>query len=177
MENKKIYITGCAKSGTTLVRRLFNAFEGLKVYNYGEITPEDFIQSNHNVGKRFSSLFSGNIPHSKISNQLKIFKKIIVIDVLRNKEDVLKSDNGYVTPSRYNACLLQRKEYGDLINYTIIYEKLLKNPDLIQNEISKLLDLKIKHKWSDYPKFIDISKENHQTHGGIYKLRPIGAKK
>lgn len=175
--NKKIYITGCAKSGTTLVRRLFNAFEGLKVYNHGEITPENFIQSDHNVGKRFLSLFSGNIPFSKIPNQIKIFKEIIVIDVLRNREDVLKSDNGYVNSNRYNTCLLHRKEYGNLINYTIIYEKLLENPDLIQNEISKLFDLKIKHKWSDYPKFIDISQEKPQTHSGIYKLRPIGAKK
>ena len=33
---KKIYITGCAKTGTTLLRRLFNAFD-LKVYNKDEI--------------------------------------------------------------------------------------------------------------------------------------------
>jgi len=175
--NKKIYITGCAKSGTTLVRRLFNAFEGLNVYNYEEITPKDFYTSEYDVGKRFQSLFSGELPNSLITQQLEMFQEIIVIDVLRNREDVLKSDNGYVNSNRYNTCLLHRKEYGNLINYTIIYEKLLENPDLIQNEISKLFDLKIKHKWSDYPKFIDISQEKPQTHSGIYKLRPIGAKK
>ena len=175
--NKKIYITGCAKSGTTLVRRLFNAFEGLNVFNYKEITPEDFIKSEYDVGKRFASIFSGRISNSQIQRQLVIFKDIIIIDVLRNKEDVLKSDNGYVSEDRYNVCLKQRKQYGELIDYTIIYEKLLENPNQIQNEISELCGLNIKYKWSEYPKFVDITQEKPQTHNGIYKLRPIGAPK
>jgi hypothetical protein len=174
---KKIYITGCAKSGTTLVRRLFNAFEDLNVYNYGEITPKDFIKSNYNVGKRFSSIFSGKINDSLVQQQLSIFKDITIIDVLRNKEDVLKSDNGYVSENRYNTCLKQREQYGHLIDYTIIYEDLLITPDQTQKEISELLGLKIKHKWSDYPKFVDITQEKPITHKGIYKLRPIGAPK
>jgi len=102
---KKIYITGCAKSGTTLVRRLFNAFKDLKVYNYGEIIPIDFIKSNYDVGKRFSSIFSGKVNDSLVQQQLSMFKDITIIDVLRNKEDVLKSDNGYVSENRYNTCL------------------------------------------------------------------------
>lgn len=175
--NKKIYITGCAKSGTTLVRRLFNAFENLNVYNYGEITPVDFIKSNYDVGKRFSSLFADKISNYHLQQQLTIFKDIIIIDVLRKKEDVLKSDNGYVSENRYNACLKQREQYGYLINYTIIYENLLTNPDQIQKEISELLGLKIKNKWSDYPKFVDITQEKPITHKGIYKLRPIGSPK
>ncbi len=176
MENK-IYITGCAKSGTTLVRRLFNAFGELKVYNYGEITPTDFAKSHYNVGKRSQSLFAGGLNDFLLQQQLLMFENITIIDVLRNKEDVLKSDNGYVNENRYNTCLKQREQYGHLINYTIIYEKLLLNPNLIQKEISELLGLKIKHKWSDYPKFIDISQEMPITHNGIYKLRPIGAPK
>tara|TARA_R100001443_G_scaffold109780_1_gene121318 strand:+ start:11235 stop:11765 length:531 start_codon:yes stop_codon:yes gene_type:complete len=175
--NKKIYITGCAKSGTTLVRRLFNAFEGLNVYNYQEITPKDFINSEYDVGKRFQSLFSGELPNPLITQQLEMFKEIIIIDVLRNREDVLKSDNGYVSGNRYDTCLSHRKKYGSLIDYTIIYEDLLKTPDQIQQTISKLFELNIKHKWSEYPKFVNISQEKPQTQGGIYKLRPIGAKK
>jgi hypothetical protein len=175
--NKKIYITGCAKSGTTLVRRLFNAFEGLNVYNYGEITPKDFYTSEYDVGKRFQSLFSGELPNPLITQQLEMFQEIIIIDVLRNKEDVLKSDNGYVSENRYNTCLKQREQYGYLIDYTIIYENLLSDPDQIQKEISELLGLKTEHKWSDYPKFIDITQENQITHKGIYKLRSIGAPK
>ena len=176
MENK-IFITGCAKSGTTLVRRLFNAFDGLKVYNYGEITPMNFAKSNYDVGKRENSLFANSINNSQLQQQLTLFKDITIIDVLRNKEDILKSDNGYVSEERYNTCLSQREQYGHLINYTIIYEKLLSNPDIIQKEISELLGLKIKHKWSDYPNFVDISQEKLITHKGIYKLRPIGAPK
>lgn len=174
----KIYITGCAKSGTTLVRRLFNAFEELKVYNYGEIIPADFVKSNYNVGKRQRSLFDGLVLNDDLlRQQLLMFEDITIIDVLRNKEDVLKSDNGYVSEKRYNNYLKQREKYGKLINYTILYEKLLSDPNLIQKEISELLDLKIKHKWSSYPDFVDISQENHKTHKGIYNLRPIGAPK
>ena len=47
----------------------------------------------------------------------------------------------------------------------------------LPDSISKLFDLNIKHKWSEYPKFVDITQEKPQTQGGIYKLRPIGAKK
>ena len=176
MKNK-IFITGCAKTGTTLVRRLFNAFD-LKVYNKEEISIDNFIKSDYEVGKRtINSLFTHSINNSLLQQQLSLFKDITIIDVLRNKEDVLKSDNGYVSEERYNTCLSQREQYGHLINYTIIYEKLLSNPDIIQKEISELLGLKIKHKWSDYPNFVDISQENPVTHSGLYKLRPRGAPK
>ena len=174
---KKIYITGCAKSGTTLVRRLFNAFKDLKVYNYGEIIPIDFIKSNYDVGKRFSSIFSGKVNNSLVQQQLSMFKDITIIDVLRNKEDVLKSDNGYVSENRYNTCLKQREQYGHLIDYTIVYENLLSDPDQIQKEISELLGLKTEHKWSEYPKFVDIKEENPKITQEIYNLRPIGAPK
>ena len=132
---KKIYITGCAKSGTTLVRRLFNAFEELNVYNKKEITPADFINSEYDVGKRsYISLFSGKMNKQSIQQHTKIYQNLIVIDVLRNKKDVLKSDNGYVTADRYDACIEQRKQYGTLIHYTIIYEKLIENPNQIQKK-------------------------------------------
>ena len=52
MIKNKIFITGCAKTGTTLVRRLFNAFS-LNVYNHKEISLSDFIKSD--FVKRFSS--------------------------------------------------------------------------------------------------------------------------
>ena len=86
----KIYITGCAKTGTTLVRRLFNAFEGLKVCNHKELKPSDFANSSYNVGKRLDSLFADKLewvwteerPEEEtelclIKRQLKIFKDMI----------------------------------------------------------------------------------------------------
>ena len=178
MKNK-IYITGCAKSGTTLVRRLFNAFENLKVYNYDEITPTNFVNTDYDVGKRYGAVFSGWMPPNQIESQLKMFNKnnIKIIDVVRNKEDVLKSDKGYVSSNRYEACMAQREQYGSSITYTIVYEDLISNPDKVQLEISKLLELNIKYKWSDYPSFIDISQENPAIREGLYELRPIGAPK
>lgn len=171
---KKIYITGCAKTGTTLVRRLFNAFE-LKVYNFKEISLKNFLDSDFNVGKRtHDTIFSNSLSPSQIQSQLKLIKNINVINVTRNKEDVLKSDGGWVKESRYNSCLDQAKKYSSYINYTIKYENLLLNPNLIQEEIADKLNLKILYKWDTYPSFINLEEENQSALKGIYKLRSIG---
>lgn len=174
---KKIYITGCAKSGTTLVRRLFNAFE-LEVYNFSEIPLKKFLDSDFNVGKRtFNTIFSNSISSSQIQNQLELIKNINIINVVRNKEDVLKSDGGWVKESRYNNCLNQAKKYSSYIDYTIEYENLILHPNKIQKEIADKLNLKILYKWDEYPSFVNLEEENKVTHKGIYKLRPIGEPK
>jgi len=73
----KFYITGCAKTGTTLLRRLFNAFD-LNVYNKTEIHLSQFIsESKYDVGKRTEgSIFSDVINQTMIDkNQIKIIEK------------------------------------------------------------------------------------------------------
>ncbi len=45
----RIYITGCAKTGTTLLRRLMNAFEGLSVA-VDEMSLKRFLESEYDVG-------------------------------------------------------------------------------------------------------------------------------
>lgn len=170
----KIYITGCAKTGTTLVRRLFNAFD-LKVYNKDEMSIQDFLKSDYDVAKRTAdTLFSNIIPDEK--DQASKMMELVIINCTRNKEDTLKSDNNWVTPERYEACERQQETYRAIIDYNIEYERLMKEPDQIQKEIAKLLKLTIKHKWSDYPNFINLKEERPHTHGGRYVLRPIGKK-
>lgn len=174
---KPIFITGCAKTGTTLVRRLFNAFD-LKVYNLEEIELPNFINSGYDVGKRsFNTIFSNELPQPQIESQLKLIKDVNVINVIRNKKDVLKSDKGWVKESRYDACMSQAKNHPSYINYTITYENLIKSPDIIQSEISNMFGLKVIYKWSEYPSFVNLEEEKEYTHKGIYKLRPIGEPK
>lgn len=51
---ERIYITGCARSGTTLLQRLFYAFEGVEIID-GEIDIDSFINRTSDkvlVGKR-----------------------------------------------------------------------------------------------------------------------------
>jgi len=168
----KFYITGCAKTGTTLLRRLFTAFD-LKVYNYDEITLDDFLASDFQVGKRTAgTLFSNIIPNEE--EQVEKMKGIYIINCTRNKEDTLKSDNNWVSPERYDKCLEQAEKYKDLISFHVKYEDLIKNPNKIQDELAQKFNLTIKHKFTDYPDFIDLSQEREYTHGGRYTLRRIG---
>jgi len=172
----KLFITGCAKTGTTLVRRLFNAFN-LKVYNFDEIGIEQFYKSNYNVGKRVGgTIFSNDISENVIKHQLNYIKKydIKIINCLRDRSDVLKSSNNYVPEKRFNACIDQAQKYSDYIDYTINYKDLINNPNQIQTQISDYYNLEIIHNWSDYPKFIDINQENPHTKLGNYKLRKLG---
>lgn len=177
---RKIFITGCAKSGTTLVRRLFNAFD-IKVYNFDEICLMDFVNSEFEVGKRtINTIFSVNTYEYHINLQANeiVEHNVEIVNVIRNKEDVLKSDNGYVSEVRYDACMEQAERFKHLIKYTIHFEDILKNPDTIQEEIAEIFGLKIKNKWSEFPNFYDISQENENNmkNNKNYQLRPIGAK-
>jgi hypothetical protein len=172
----KIFITGCAKTGTTLVRRLFNAFE-LKVFNQSEISLQGFVDSDFEVGKRtIDTIFSNTLSEEIIDDQLNLIKihDIKIINVVRNKENVLKSSNGWVPESRYNSTLEQSQKYSNFINYTIEYEKLLLNPNGVQKEVEEHFGLKKIHLWSDYPSFMKSEEEPLYTKKDLsYSLRKI----
>ena len=104
----KIFITGCAKSGTTLVRRLFNAYD-LNVA-VEEMNVLDFYLSDYDVAKRDATSILSNVFTDKnyaealfiASNDIKI------VNVNRFEDDVLASSEGYVSKVRYNGCMAQR---------------------------------------------------------------------
>ena len=172
----KIFITGCAKSGTTLLRRLFNAFE-VSVCNDREISLKDFIESSYEVGKRtHNSIFSSELYAPDVKKQLKLIKNndVKVVNIIRDKDQVLASDHGYVSESRYYESVAQAFYYHDYIVTTVYYSELISNPDQVQQVLAKKLGLKILHKFSEYPNFIDASQETTIT-GLNMELRPIGA--
>ncbi|MCH7515717.1 MAG: hypothetical protein IIB08_01080, partial [Bacteroidetes bacterium] len=75
---------------------------------------------------------------------------------------------------RYDDCLLQFYNNRDIIDITVYFNELIEDPDMVQWDISKKLGLTPEFMWSDYPVFIDESKEVFTKNN--YKLRRIGEK-
>ena len=174
---EKILITGCAKSGTTLLRRLFHAYNLNVCVEEGTI--QLLIDSDYNVVKRtadtiLSHHHNWHMRRKEIKKQRRLIldNDIIVINIIRDKVDVVRSDNGYVTSKRYNACLSQSHNNRDIIDITVYFNELIKDPDRVQCDISNKLGLTPEFMWSDYPVFIDESKEDFTDNN--YKLRRIG---
>ena len=175
----RIYITGCAKTGTTLVRRLFNAFN-LNVCNYNEMAVPAFISSDYDVAKRTSdSVFSNVLPDAEIRRQLGALDDagVSIVNVVRGRAATLASDNHYVDQARYDSCMKQAREYADHVSFTIAFEDILSDADAVQCALADRHGLERKHRWSEYPDFVEIAQESPHTHTGLYQLRPIGANK
>ena len=152
---KKIFITGCAKTRTTLVQQLMFAFAdtvvipGESLMAAFQFIGEERVKCNI-VIKRWATDWLANHPcHSGY-----VEGNIKTIFVTRNREDTLKSDNGYVKPFRYDGVHKMAELYRDYISFWLDSDLLIKNPDKMQKALAKKLGLKIVHKWSDYPDFV-----------------------
>ena len=174
----KIFITGCARSGTTLLSRLMNAFN-ISVYETDistEISLNDFIKlDNKNiVGKRsYPSVFSSELSGKEIIEQINLIVNhdIKILNVVRDGRDVLLSEEKgkfYVSPSRWIDSIIQSEVFSDIISLQIRYEDLINNPLSIQGQIQQVFGLKQKHYFTKYPDFI---KKDTANNDGIYKLR------
>lgn len=163
----KIYITGCAKSGTTLLTRLFHACESALVCSQ-EINISDFAKLSSSVsgngvivGKRTeNSLFSNILSSQEIKAQLKIIEEndIKIINVIRDGRDVVDSwvkSWGIYNPMVWMECIDRANEYKEFIDLEISYEALMEFPDAIQQRITDRLDVKFDHNFSSYPDFVE----------------------
>lgn len=186
----KIYITGCAKSGTTLLCRLMTAFD-LKVFTDDE-RPVDFLyytQPYEVVKRNCNSFLSSQdfTEHNMTTpNNAHIQKEwarqvdylnwrdVKILHIKRNKADVLKSDNGYVSETRYNAVLYQEELLKDKITHTIQYERLMKYPTLVQMEVAQKFNLTVKNGrlWSSYHLWYEPSEAEYLSKQ--YAIRPLG---
>jgi len=139
------------------------------------MSPVKFIESDWDVAKRHHrSLFANRVTPYTLQKHLEIYESIGIINVVRDRESVLKSSNGWVTPKRYDECHRHAKKYKHLIDYTIEYKSLLEDPNKQQEIVASIFNLEPIHPWSDYPKFIDLSLEPTKLQKGNYQLRPIG---
>jgi glycosyltransferase involved in cell wall biosynthesis len=171
----KIFITGCAKSGTTLLRRLFYAFKDVEIIPNEQLVTR-FCQRDSfekfMVGKRHRfSLFSEHLAPSLAMGQVQLIKKhnVKIVNVIRDGRDVIFSDHMNVEPRRWVAAMRQRSEYSDLIDMEVRYEDIVTNPDNVQEQVAQKLGLEIKHLWSEYPDFVP----EYEFADGIYAKRPL----
>lgn len=174
-----IFITGCAKSGTTLLQRLFNYYKRTKVIP-GEISIDNLVSNKHKgkiiVGKRvWSTVLSSSIDDNSLIHQIKKIKdnNVKIVNIVRDGRDVVISDNNWVKPDRWIYTIKQRNELSDIVTAEIRYEDLVENPDEIQDYLSKKLGLEKKYNFSEYPKHLKHEDFSHLRGNDLYKARPI----
>lgn len=174
---KYIYITGCAKTRTTMVQQLMFAFKDTIVIP-AESSARMFMGAGERrsktnlVIKRRANGFLANYKKNIIKPELDAILAIkpFIIFVTRNREDTLKSDNGYVSAERYDTVHKDAETYKHLIAFTIDTDELLKDPDTMQKKLADKLGLVIVHKWSNYPDFVpDYMFDYHN-----YRKRKLG---
>lgn len=181
---KKIYITGCARSGTTLLARMFYAFNDSYVMNE-EIQLNDFVrccaeESGLNsimVGKRTEySIFSNILSQDDIEESLDYIEEnnIIVINCVRDGrflvDSWVKAWRMY-NPFAWLSAIKQSIDYNNYIGLTIKYEDLVNNPFKVEQDIISLLGIDTKYCFEEYPEF--VPEESFSTEDKNYILREI----
>lgn len=155
---KRIYIVGCDGCGTTLLKRLFYTFTNVHVIPK-EISIESFIRYKTEqpvlIGKRTcKSVFSNELSQDAIDIQLNTIEKygLLLVNSVRNR-DAMAED---VKPSlrSYQAAVKQSKLYYRYLVYTVPFESLTNNPDLLQDMLKGALTLTPHRRFSDYPDFV-----------------------
>lgn len=159
---KRIYITGCARSGTTLMNRLFYAFKDMTVIDY-EIDLDAFCEFNYStrylVGKRTPlTVFSVPLEEHEIDRQLDKIQQegLFIVNMIRDGRDVVHMNpkGPQVNVNRWIGCIIQSQLYRNIVNIQVRYEDLVKEPDLTQKKICSTLDVEPLYKFSDYPDYI-----------------------
>ena len=181
----KIYIVGCAKSGTWLLLWLFFGFENIQFIDYKEERAIDYLnkqcvkRGKIGVWKRsWNMIFSHkrDLLSPPLERQLKIIRdeEIKIVYIKRNKEDVLRSEEGWVDEIRYDDCEKQASEYPGYIDCIVDYDALVDNPDKTQLHVKDCLGLEILHDWSEFPNF--VPDDVFSVHEGKpnYSKRKIG---
>ncbi len=175
----RIFITGYANSGTTLLRRLFYAFEDVDIID-SQISLVDFIKRSNPdgilVGKRMGyDIFAGLCLGNNIQQSLDIItdNDIHIVNIIRDGRDALHTTRDLrLLMERWNRAVEQYFDFPGVIDVNIRYEDLVRNPDKIQAKIINTLNLKKAHSFSAYPDF--IPKEfMPETDKGQMALRPI----
>ena len=195
----KFFIVGTAKTGTWLLTRLFHGFEDFAYIDTADerclydllVYPEPPGGKHVLMKRAWAELFSNHDVGGKHAAQRRavVAAGIRLIYMEREREGVIasqikawergaKPENAdailAAAEARYDVCVEQVGEYGDLLTCRVQYERLLAEPDKVQAEVAESLGLEIKHPWSEYPSFVPDDALS-QTTGGNYALRPLGA--
>jgi len=173
-----IYITGCAKTGTTLLRRMFWALRyPTPTMIVEEINPRHFVERLPDeegivlVGKRDIYSPGAGEYEDPLGIQTLVDHNVGIIWCTRNERDVLKSG---VSKSRF---IRSHKEYAKWSTSASIplcrYEELVTDPDEEMDYFADRFGLEFATRWSNYPEFVpEVDGVIFRDHPS-YALRPL----
>ncbi len=174
---QRIIITGCAKTGTTLLQRLFTSYADIIVLpKEHKLSTLLQYKSNIVIKRKSPTILSEDFSPAKKMYQKNFVQKnnIKIINMIRDGRDVICSDGNIVHPDRWVSCMLQREMFRSIITLEIKYEDLVTNPNDIQDKITKTFNFKPIYRFNDYPNFVPL--EFRGLKPTIYRLRSIGTK-
>jgi len=180
-----VYISGTGGTGTTLMRRLFYAFEHTDIFRTNDLLsgPDDLVKRIGEscpmlpVGIRGrNSLFSHQLSDVDRMHQIDVIEKykIGVIVMVRDYEAASRSRAGNVSQSRWMAVYSDIIRHWPAVHYICNYYRLVAEPDKVQREIAKTFGLMIRHTFSEYPDFLP-EKYHKKNYPPSHSLRKIGA--
>lgn len=176
----RIYIVGCARSGTTLLRRLFHAFGNCEVVPH-EIDLDSFAameapEDKVLVGKRtVATVFSNQLAPDEGRRQIALLRSrpdIRVLCIYRDGRDVVESE-AQADPARWLSCMHQMVVWPDLV-LSLRYEDLVREPDRLQAHLANHYGLRVDYLWSEYPRFFPPGGDDHIDR---YAPQPIGTQR
>jgi hypothetical protein len=109
------------------------------------------------VAKRIrDTLFSSGVSPTRETSDLGIlfYENIQIIHVSRERDAVLASHGGRVSPARYDAVEKQVEKYWEFITLHLNYEDIIADPAGVQTQVAEEFDLRVRHSWVDYPDFV-----------------------
>lgn len=174
----RIFITGCAVSGTTLLQRMFYSFKEIEIIDR-EINLNKFLSYKQSekilIGKRnYKTIFSNEKKKINYNSQINLIqktKKLSIINIIRDGRDVI--ENGKVSLNRWSSSINQFNENKDLIDLIIKYEDFVKDPDIIQDKIIKKYNMEKLYNFSEYPIFVPDKNFSITKNKKMYRPRKI----
>lgn len=179
----RIFITGCARSGTTLLNRLFYAFRDVDIVDH-EISIDDFCgTASHKrflVGKRTPcTILSVPLPEEELQRQLALVSshRIRIVNMIRDGRDVVHQNptGPQCNVNRWIGCVLQAQRFCGSVSLEVRYEDLVGEPDTVQSQLAASLGLCPAARFQDYPAFVpgQAFEEPEYREFPYYSRRPI----
>ncbi|MBN1153276.1 MAG: hypothetical protein JXA58_08690 [Dehalococcoidia bacterium] len=179
----RVFITGCARSGTTLLNRLFYAFDELFVIDT-EMSLDRFVTTvpaaRGMVAKRTpQTILSVPLPAAELRRQATIIKAngIRIVNVIRDGRDVvhLHPAGPRVNVNRWIGCMLQAQRFQEYVTLEVRYEDLVVAPNDVQKTIAQVLGLRMRYSFSAYPDFVrqEVFEVDDYRPFAQYRRRPI----
>lgn len=171
-----ILVLGSARSGSTLLKRLFHSFYGINIIEK-EIALNEVSNESNIVAKiKKEYVMSRCATYKNYKNipikEKKFLQNNKIICIIRNGKNA--TEKKLLLPEAWVQSIEEYRKYKQYVDLLIYYDDLIKNPDKEQERIMETFNLKPKCKFSEYPSFVPKNvMELEDFREERYKLRPI----